>query len=173
MHLDSIRHRDHVYDASHLNQVIKQFDWRDCDKQNMSFSVRVRYSNHCYSKTCERPSDEDFVVSQNRIFCPHRHSLSQVLPAVIGGIIEKPTTSIGVTYESKNHHVYRIAPTVPLEPGERYAIFFSLKASNADDPSRAVRMLDLFVESAYPRTNRVDIDRNLPFGKLAEQLLKK
>lgn len=165
-----IQHGGQVYVTKHLEQAIMRFDWVNKNKRPVNFSVRVRYSNHCYSKSEGETVDASFRLENNRVFCPDRYFLSLNLPDVIGTLFSKPTVRVGITHQH-NCHLFQISPAVSLPIGMRYAIFFSLRRSKNDEPSELTRKLDLYVESAYARSTRVNVKRNMPFGKLAENLL--
>ncbi len=107
-----------------------------------------------------------------RLFCPVRHAHSLLLPAIIDGLFTKPTTTVALTRE-QNWSIYRLDMTPALEPKQKYFVFFRVRRS--DFPTQVEEIpLDLYVESAYARSDRVEggvvILQRPPFGKVAERI---
>jgi hypothetical protein len=168
MHPQVATHLDVAYDLRHLWQRFNQFTWRDDYGLDMGFSVRVRYSDHCYSDKnlpalpgCYR------VGRRGRIFCPIRYAHSLNLPPIIEGLFEKPTTEVRLTYEN-NLSIFRVEMSPPLLPRHKYFVFFHV---DVGEPlmDRGLYRLDLFVESAYQRDTPVASRSRFPFGKVAER----
>ncbi len=95
-----------------------------------------------------------------RVFCPTRHRTSLDLPAIIDGLIAKPTTSVGVCFETPNYNVFRT--TVDKD---YFYVFFHVKTIASGAASYRMR---LFVESAYSKAKAVPTRRKIPFGMLSE-----
>ncbi len=166
MHPSLISHQGEEFSLEHLRRSIKLMEWKDREQKNLEISIQIRYSDHCYTELIDSEISSGSFVSGNRVFLPERHRLSMGLPVLIEGLVNKPTSRVGITYE-KNCHVYKLKVAEPLPQGHRYAVFFRLKKSRTDDPSHGIRKLDLIVESAYVRSNRVQIRENTVFGKIA------
>lgn len=133
----------------------------------LSLAVRVRYSNHCYSLEHygqQEPEGSHFVTdgARSRLFCPIRHEHSLSLPGLFKEMCEKPTNPVALTAEA-NWSIYRMQIASPMFEGEKYWIFFRVKPLTVQ---RGTKIIDLYVESAYPRATPVVVFRRLPFGKL-------
>jgi hypothetical protein len=174
MHPRSITYRSEKYSLVHLAQSIGLFDWKSKDGRKIAFSVRVRYSNHCYSKSLilgEQPAVDDVVVNCDplRVFCTERHSYSTGLVMIVKGLFAKPTTTVHLTHES-NWHIYQLYTST--DGGhDRYCVFFRVKKSDVDKLASGAYPLDLFVESAYLRGEMVKPLKRVPFGKVAEMTM--
>ena len=172
MHPGSIQHLGQSYRLGHLAQRVERFQWRGRDKQDIAFSVRVRYSDHCYSVDGTPPYlAGTYATRGGRLFCPIRHGYSLSLPGLIGGLFTKPTTSVGLTYES-NWSIFRLEMTPPLRQGHRYYAFFRVKCSDGEPGRTSPYRLDLYVESAYERDRAIHVTSHFPFGKVAERVAK-
>src|SRR5258708_4483104 len=106
--------------------MITAFGWRHLNKQ-MQLSVRIRFSNHCYSLEHygdEEPEGSHFIVNsgQRRLFCPIRHEHSLCLPNLFREMCEKPTHTVALTAED-NWSIFRAQIPSPMFAGEKYWIF--------------------------------------------------
>lgn len=72
------------------------------------------------------------------------------------------------------HDWYTFFPSMEpaLMEGHKYYIFFGMRRSDPRAPIAAPYRLDLFVESAYQRSTRVEMKIRWPFGKAAERTAK-
>lgn len=176
-HPSSISFRGENFDLTHLRQDIGRFSWTSKDtKENAEFSVRMRFSNHCYSEEIKgaRVIREDDVIVERmpmRVFCPMRHDKTYLLVQIMQGLIQRPTTSVALTTRTtgggKNWTVYRLYSR-PDGPGtERYTVFFSVTRGFDGLPDGA-RGIDVYVESAYLKEQRVSVLKHVPFGRVAE-----
>jgi hypothetical protein len=170
-----VSHTGLSYDLQHLRQQFFAFSWVTSNGSNLSFSVRVRYSDHCISEVVSLPIEPNccvFGIAPNlRIFDADRYEWSLELPAIIDALFVKPTTPIQMTPEH-NGYVFRLRMNYPLPTGEKYYCFIRLKRSHdftaGEDPVK----LDLFVESAYARqTEPIRSNERTMFGRLAERLV--
>ena len=170
-----VSHTGLNFDLQHLKQQFFAFSWVAADESNLSFSVRVRYSDHCVSEVTNLPIQPDcyvFGIAPNlRIFDVDRYKWSMELPAIIGSLFAKPTTPIQMTPEH-NGYVFRLRMNYPLPIGEKYYCFVRLKRSQDFVAGQHPIMLDLFVESAYARqTEPIRSNERTMFGRLAERLV--
>ncbi|MHC6156590.1 hypothetical protein ACVSQB_33040 [Bradyrhizobium elkanii] len=171
-HPSKITHLGIDYDLNHLAQRTVSFDWTHLNKQ-MKLAVRVRYSNHCYSLEHygqKEPEGSCFVTdnsNRSRLFCPTRHGHSLCLPDLFRQISEKPTHPVALTAED-NWSIFRLQLVPPMQAGEKYWVFFRVKLNSV--LSDGSRLIDLYVESAYPRTTDVVTFRRLPFGRLIAEI---
>lgn len=161
------------YDVSHLRQVISPVAWTGQDGTSLKFSVRLRYANHAYSEELKRTALAGEAVFQDqnniqRIFCPTRHAHSISLPTMMQGLFTKPTTTVLRTSREKNWTFFCLKMTPSLAPGSRYYVFMRLRSQLSEQPG--VHWLDLWVESAYSRIEKVPTDRAWPFGRLLERV---
>lgn len=169
MHPPSICHRDVDYNLQHLQQIFGDFEWEDRGDR-YRFNTRIRFGNHCYSR--ELAVDEvqhkgDFVVpdKQLRVFCPDRYQQTHVLNQVFANLLVKPTTRVAMTHE-KNYTIFKLYAVVGAQQ-ETYRMFFNVKPGKPALLADGSHQLDVFVESAYLKENRVGIRRHLPFGNAA------
>lgn len=172
MKFQKITHQGNEYSLAGLAQSFKRFNWKTKDGGEVVFSIKVRYSDHCVSREIKHPevcADGDFIFSENpvRVFCPDRYSCASMLVGIIDGLFGKPGTSVGLTDANRNWHTYQLYKPLGVEEQRRYCCFFSLKR-RYEALSDGSLPLDLFVESAYPRGQRVGVVKSIPFGKVAE-----
>lgn len=170
MHPPTIRYQNAEYHLGHLSQSFGQFDWKAKSGLASRFSVRVRYSDHCYSREIKAPdvqAPDDVVVGENplRVFCTARHAGSKDLTAMTSGLFAKPTTTVALTSANRNWHIYQLYSQP--SPAMRYCVFFRVKREFDVLPD-GTRPLSLFVESAYARDNPVPVIKQVPFGRVAE-----
>jgi len=175
MHPARVTHLNVEYSLRHLAQNVEVFEWRGSDRIALSFSVRVRYSPHCYSEVAAGPPFPEgcYIIrglGKARLFSPERHAYSLHLPAFIGELFRKPATSVSLTREA-NWSIYRMAMNPPLRPNHRYYLFFRVKVAEPRRGGNRYR-LDLYVESAYQRGQGVKVVRHFPFGTVAERIAK-
>lgn len=172
---ETIHHLGLEYPVDHLVPHRGEFEWTD-DSETHRLSVHVRYSPHCYSERLEEGAAAgSFVFSDAggaRIFSPSRHAHSLLVPGLIGNLIAKPTNRVGLTYE-KNWSLYALKMVPPLQPGEIFYTFFRLRRSEPAELKNGVKLLELYVESAYSRLTRVALRENRPFGSAALAAHKK
>ncbi len=158
----SISHAGVEYDLRHLVQKIFQFSWQGSDGLQFHFSIRVRYTDHCFTK----------VGGLNRLLDVDRYNWSLDLPAIVEELFAKPTSPIQLTPE-QNGYVFRLRMNHPLPNGEKYYCFLRLKRSNAYVTGEHPLKLDLFVESAHPRAIAPERSKErIMFGRLAERLVR-
>jgi hypothetical protein len=176
MHPDRVIHLNQEYALGHLAQHIGQFRWTGSDDNILSFKVRVRYSPHCYSEEGIPPYPEGSWIfidnNKDRIFCPDRHAYSFTIPVFIKGLLETPTMPVSLSYEKSNLFVCRPAMTPPLRPNHKYFIFFHVKSQHSKARDDRSMGLDLYVESAYQRSQAVRFRSRFPFGTIAERTAK-
>lgn len=170
-HRDII-HANRVYVVSHLDQKFYNFVWTDHTGHRQTFRVFVRYSNHCYSRSCGRHAlrRDDTIIEEHpelRVFCLERYGESFRLVDIVAEIITKPTTSVAQT-DKGNYHVYSLS-AADGSPG-RYCIFFRLKNADVQPVDGSAHFLDLHIESAYLKDIRVGVRARMPFGKLASSV---
>lgn len=176
-HPDQISFKSQAYDLSHLRQHIGRFSWKEKKSGgNSEFSVRLRFSNHCYSEEIKGDRvilEDDKIVSENptRVFCPVRHEETPVLVELMKGLIQKPTSSVALTRRTTgggmNWKVYKLYTRLDGKGDGRYTVFFSV-SSGFDGLPDAAKGIDLYVESAYLKDKKVPVITNVPFGRVAE-----
>jgi hypothetical protein len=167
MHPQKVTHLGVDYDLGHLRQTITVFGWTHA-KEKMQLSVRVRYSDHCYSREHygQKEPEGSYIITTGkwpRLFCPIRHDHSLCLPSLFGDIFKKPTEQVRLTAED-NWSIFRLQMPSPMQPGERYSIFFRAKPHSV--AADGTYYVDVYIESAYPRDKPVVTSRRLPFGTL-------
>lgn len=167
--VEAIRHLGVEYTVHHLAPHQASFEWTDANETHR-LSVRVRYSPHCYSEGTERdtPAGSFFFSDAGgaRVFSPSRHAHSLLVPGLIGKLIARPTSRVGLTYE-KNWSLYALKMTPPLGPGELFYTFFRLRRAEPAELEDGVKRIELYVESAYSRLNRVPLRESRTFGSAA------
>jgi hypothetical protein len=136
--------------------------------KQLQLAIRVRFSNHCYSLEHygdEQPEGSYFIVDngRSRLFCPIRHEHSFCLPNLFRELCEKPTLPVALTAED-NWTIFRAQIPSPMFEGEKYWIFYRVKPNSVLPDG--THLVDVYVESAYPRTTPVVTFRRLPFGRL-------
>ena len=99
----------------------------------------------------------------SRLFCPIRHEHSLSLPDLFREMCEKATHPVAATAEA-NWSIFRVQIASPMIKGEKYWVFFRVKP-NSKLPD-GTHLVDVYVESAYPRATPVVTFRRLPFGRL-------
>ncbi len=174
MHPKTVFHLGTTYDLTHLGQKVAPLHWRCRDSLVREFSIRVRFADHCYTETLvgAPPAGAHTMLwpGDPRIFDPGRHAMSRHLPALIDAFFLKPSSTIAQT-ERHNWSTFVMSLPVPMRAGEKYFIFMNLKPIQAkDDPTPG--RIDLFVESAYPRTTPIVVFQRKPFGRVVEELLQ-
>ena len=172
IHPNSITHLGVSYQLTHLKQKIIPFTWICKDKEKRQFSVRVRFSDHCYSEAlAEAPPDGAYCTvgpGGRRMLNLDRHAMSQFLPGLMVGILMKPGTALAQTAH-KNWSTYFVSLPTPMKPGEKYYVFLSLRP-NVSPTGVSSGWLDMFVESAYPRSDAVKTFARKPFGRIVEEM---
>lgn len=163
MHPPKFTHNGEEYDFAHLDQSSRTVDWIDQESQPQIYTVRIRYSDHCYSEEIKGNrilEDSDYPISDNptRVFCPKRYAATFDLVFMINGLFEKVTSSVILTSKN-NFHIYRLDKACEMG---RYSVFFRLRVGAK--PSH----LELYVESAYLKDSRVVTVQRMPFGKALE-----
>ncbi len=169
-----VEHLGQRYDLSHLAQKFSQFEWTDQNGGKRVFSVRVRYSDHCISKSLIGQASEGScifgILPNPRILCLDRYQWSLELPQIISTLIAKPTTPLQLTPEN-NGYVFRLAMAHPLQQGEKYYCFVRVKKGDVDHLGDGLDPLDLYVESAYARTYEpIKTGERIMLGRLAERV---
>ncbi|MEQ1902081.1 MAG: hypothetical protein ABL866_15280 [Devosia sp.] len=173
-----ITHIGSQYATDHLDPHLGQFGWNK-DGNQLMIGIHVRYSAHCYSVSQEGPLPEGAFSFADpgggaRVFSPDRHAHSLLVPAMIGGLIAKPTSPVARTHES-NWTIFALQMQPALAPGEIFYVFFRLKAAAGHLAAKfagGVVALELYVESAYARTSKVRTGERKPFGALAAEFKK-
>lgn len=170
-----VSHNGLNYDLQHLRQRFFSFSWVASHGSNLSFSVRVRYSDHCISELASLATKPECYAFGNgpnfRIFDIDRYKWSMELPAIVEVLFVKPTTPVQITPEH-NGYVFRLQMNHPLPTGEKYYCFIRLRRSKDFVAGQHPAMLDLFVESAYARqTEPIRRNERTMFGRLAERLV--
>jgi hypothetical protein len=167
-HPEKIKHLDIEYNLRHLSQTIEGFGWTHFNKQ-MKLAVKVRFSNHCYSLEHfgkKEPEGAYFMKDNKgrwRLFCPIRYKHSLYLPKLFLEHCEKPTHTVALTAED-NWSIFRAQIPSPMFEGEKYWVFFRVKPNRME--ADGTQLVDIYVESAYPREKPVEVFRRLPFGRL-------
>lgn len=174
MHRRTVSHHGIDYDLGHLGQRLAALHWRCRDSLVREFSIRIRFADHCYTEKLVGPPPVGahciLRPRDPRIFHPRRHAMSCHLPALMDHFLHKPGSSIAQT-ERHNWSTFVTALPVPLSAGEKYFIFMTIRpAPPAADPTGG--RIDLFIESAYPRTTRVKVFEQKPFGRVVENLMR-
>lgn len=178
----AITHHKNEFCLKHLQQKIFRFSWRDKSKQNFDFSTRLRFSDHCYSETLEGPAPKGAYTiirpDDPRIFDERRYNLSFDARDLAYGLLQKPGTFVFEVDDihnpqRRNWTMFSLQTREPLETGERYSVFFSLRRTKGFvSPDGAVG-LDMFIQSAYPKSRPTKTAEHLPFGRIAERMAKK
>jgi hypothetical protein len=159
----------HGYEFIHLEPFV--FSSEDLRQSLLlTYTINVRFSNHCFSEKFDPARHTEAMVvwdgSRKRGFEPERHTLSSRLPDIVRAL---PTRKVYQTGERRNHVAYEILEEMPN--GKIYRIFLNLRTAGMD----SVRMgcnLDLFVESAYPATERLRGTSTVRFTTLCYHTLK-
>lgn len=173
MNLFSITYLGQEYDLQHLIQKDFICEWKNNSKNIIEkFSVRVNYSNHCYSEEVKKSQPSDVIISQNplRVFCPIRYRESISLPSIIAGLFDKMTSRVILTHVG-NYHIYHLYTRLDPNGERRYCIFFSLKIQHSVLPNGHIPV-NLYVESAYIRDDKVSAKRSRSFGVFLSETLK-
>ncbi len=164
-HQPFVIHHESHFDLRHLTDAWHSFSWRLKTQEVVQFTLEVRYSNHCYTDA-KLPNDPGCAIildkSIKRIFCPSRHARSLSLPSLFSNLAARPTTSVGIL--RRNYSVFEVQ-----QDGLLYYAFFKLRGLRASNSDNA--HLNLFVESAYERPDKVISRRKVPFGMLAEAVV--
>lgn len=173
MHPKTVSHQGSDYDLTHLGQKLAPLHWRCRDSLVREFSIRIRFADHCYTETLNGapPAGAHCILrsSDPRIFHPRRHAMSCHLPALIDDFLLNPGSPIAQTAQH-NWSTFVTSLPVPLAAGEKYFIFLTLRpVPPAADPTRG--RIDLFIESAYPKTTPVKVFKRRPFGRVIEDLI--
>jgi hypothetical protein len=162
----AIRHLGVDYAVDHLVPHREVFRWID-NGQVLQFSVHIRYSPHCYSQGLEGDAPaESYVFSDpggRRMFAPHRHAHSLLVPGMIRGLVAKPTSRVSLTFEN-NWSIYALSMTPPLQTGELFYVFFRIRRSDPSELANGDKAVELYVESAYARSRLVSLREHKPFG---------
>ena len=163
-HQPEIIHHGKRYSLHHLTDASHAFSWQAKSGETCNFVLEIRYSNHCYSDAklpltlgCATVPDR----GTQRVFCPSRYAQSFKLPIMFSNLANRPTTRVGVLRQ--NFNVFEIQTD-----GMLYYAFFSLRPFKDESANRG--RLNLFVESAYERPDKVPSRRKIPFGMLAESV---
>lgn len=171
-----MRHLDGEYSLDHLLPSRGRFEWLDKQADRYRFSVHVRYSPHCYSQALVGDvPDTAYTFADpggTRIFSVERHAHSLLVPGMIDALFHKPTSAVGLTYED-NWSIYSLQMQPPMQPGTTYYVFFRLKRGDPPVLADGSCALELYVESAYARSNPVQIRQRKMFGAAALAAHKK
>jgi len=175
MHPEKIEYAGKAYTLVHLRQSIRQFKWTPKDAEEVTFSVRLRYSNHCYSRNLDpgELQQPEHVLCPDRavrVFCPDRHSHTERLCAMMGGLFDKPGTSVALT-QHHNWTTYQIYAPVGRAAQVRYCAFFTVRNDTDRPIETGTHALDMYVESAYVKEDSVPTRKRVPFGKVAEMTM--
>lgn len=175
MHPEFITHREEQLALGHLNQFLGEFEWTPKGGQPNRYRVRVRYSNHCYSRKLEDGEEllaDDVVVDTGplRVFCRERYNLTTTLCRTINGLFAKPTTAVFLTHES-NWTIYQFYARVPGQP-QPYRVFFTVRRGNSPDMVDGAHRLEMYVQSAYPKESLVGTKRKALFGTVADMTIR-
>ncbi|WP_187971252.1 hypothetical protein [Aquibium microcysteis] len=160
-----------MIDLSHLRQTTTDFDWRS-PTGKQTYRVWLRYSTHCYSRELgegETLGESDHVVETHprlRVYCPERYGQTGRLVIMIRGLFEKPTSKVSLTRE-RNWTTFTFYEHSEGGGQHRYCAFFRIRnsARQLEDPS--LHSLEMYVESAYVRSDMVRTLRSCPFGLVA------
>lgn len=109
----------------------------------MNARLHVSYSHHCFTRGSEPNDDPDHSYTctarhETRTFCGHRWEESKSLPTILG--------SLNTCYFTRHHNFFVWRDPVNPALGE-YFVYFTVQ------PHSSGQFLELFVESAYPRTD--------------------
>jgi hypothetical protein len=171
MQHNNFQYNGTLIDLSHLAQTSSDFNWTS-KMGNQAFRVRLRYSNHCYSRELEDgevQSENAYVVEtapKVRVFCPDRYGHTVKLVSLMGTLFEKPTSKVSLTYD-KNWTIFELYQPPERGGQQRYCAFFRVKNSAMQPEDPILHFLEVYVESAYVRTNMVKIRRSCTFGMVA------
>lgn len=135
------------YNFQHLNpftMVVKS------EKVKKDLKIRVRFSNHCFSREYDKNEDlKEHIINPTenypRIFCHTRYRLSFDLQELIKSL-NSPKIKVNQT-KSKRNWVYSIKIENPEGP---YHLFFEI--SRSPKSKRSYQDLEMVVESAYHET---------------------
>lgn len=158
------------YELFHLEEFQTSFEVKLGEKME-NVDVRVIFKGHCYTEKQEEGGKEEVVYTEKkkngpveRVFCPKRWEFSKRLPDIIRGLNYK-TCLPGERKELIFRQEDRSNPTAH----DGWYIFMKLEYKPKENPS-----VELWVESAYHRSNRPDKLRGGPtqFFKLLKDYLK-
>lgn len=137
------------YDFKHLNPFTIVVESKKAKK---NLRVRVRFSNHCFSRGYIEGQDSSEQIinkgdSKPRVFCPTRYRLSFSLQELISSL-NSPKVKVSQTKTERNW-VYSIKIDDPEGP---YHLFFEISRSPKN--KRQYQDLEMVIESAYHETIR-------------------
>lgn len=171
---DIITHHGTQFSLRHLQPMHPNFRWRCQNGVMVTFSAKIKFSNHCVSKNYNAASNiEAHCFEDGREFCPDRHAWSLGMPTIIDNLFFKPTTQVTLTAED-NWFVFRLSMQPRLPVGERYYCFFRPRHHELMCANPVLHKFNLHVESAYSRKNPPTTPRSnerLMFGRLLERLM--
>lgn len=163
-----------TYGVSHLHPVVVPYvvpavapTPSKPGRAEIAATIRFSYSHHCFSQAVDKvpnPNPEHFYTCtarrETRVFCVDRWSESHALPAILGAI------HLGSCFFTGKHNYFIVRhPTNPAL-GE-YFVYFTVSR-------HASGFVDVFVESAYPRTDgeRVNRRHKVSFNVLVVNALR-
>jgi len=171
MQHQSLRQNGTLVDLSHLRQTIACFDWTGPTGRE-TYRVRLRYSTHCYSRELaegETLGEDACLIETSprpRVYCPERYGQTGRLVTMIRGLFEKPTSKVSLTHE-RNWTTYSLYQPLGGGGQNRYCAFFRIRNAALQTEDQGPHSLDMYVESAYVRTDMVRTLRSCPFGLVA------
>ncbi|WP_199544566.1 hypothetical protein [Paraburkholderia kururiensis] len=133
------------YDLSHLYPRRIEFVLpARGDQPERTYPVQIIFGLHCFTRSAEpgEAVDPELFYSdarETRVFCPQRHRLSMLLPAIIDGLASRPC------YHTGKGNFFVVEMVDGQGTRQEYEVYFA--ASRAAERG----VLNLFVQSAYVR----------------------
>ena len=173
MHPKTVSHQGSDYDLTHLGQKLAPLHWHCRDSLVREFSIRIRFADHCYTETLNGapPAGGSLCITVQRPTDISSQTACDVLSFACADddFLLNPGSPIAQTAQH-NWSTFVTSLPVPLAAGEKYFIFLTLRPMPpAADPTRG--RIDLFIESAYPKTTPVKVFERRPFGRVIEDLI--
>lgn len=144
IHWEAFQYQGTKYDLSHLHPTLVEYiQPAQANNPARSYTVKVFYSLHCFSKSLEPTADRFLDYSdarETRSFDFGRYHLSKQLPQIIKELNIKKCMHTG----KGNFFVIEII--MPNGFKDDYEVYFDVKRSSTTDA-----VLLLFVQSAYVR----------------------
>jgi len=138
------RYKGDFFDLSHLNPCDFTYIQPGKGESPKRYSVKVKYSLHCFTRKLEESDEKDLYYSdsrETRSFDFKRYKLSFKLPDIIASLGEREC------YHTTHNSFFTIEITDTEGQKVDYEIYFDIKKTN--------KQLQMYINSAYPR----DLDR--------------
>lgn len=133
------------YDLSHLHPRRIEFVQPEKGEQpERRYAVQLIFGLHCFTRSRDPGETVDPALlysdtRETRVFCPRRHLLSLLLPAIIDGLTARPC------YHTEKGNFFVVEAVDEQGTTQEYEVYFT--ASRATERG----VLNLFVQSAYVR----------------------